>query len=209
MTGRIEVDGLCVEYEPGKPVLRGVSFAAEPGETIAILGKTGSGKSTLTAALVRLVEAKSGSIRIDGVDIRLFDRRHLREVVGLVLQEPYLFSRSMRENVELGTGKLSDDEIERASRLSGLVPVVASFEGKWDTAVGEEGVKVAAHLREDLLLRRREAQPIADQLARVLGKIAEVAARFLVRVLLAAVGRVRRGAGAPDLVAGPRKPWWT
>jgi ATP-binding cassette subfamily B protein len=139
-------------------VLKDVSFTAEPGETIALLGRTGSGKSTLVAALARLVEPSSGSIRIDGADIRLFDRRELREVVGIVLQEPYLFSRSMRENVELGTGTLSEGELERASRLSGLAPVVASFEAGWETAVGEEGVTLSGGQRQRLALARALAK---------------------------------------------------
>jgi ATP-binding cassette, subfamily B, bacterial len=156
--GRVEVEGLSVEYERGKPVLRGLSFAAEPGETIAILGKTGSGKSTLAAALVRLVEPSSGSIRLDGVDIRLYDRRELRELIGVVLQEPYLFSRSMRENVELGTGALSGSELERASRLAGLAQVVASFGAGWETAVGEEGVTLSGGQRQRLALARALAK---------------------------------------------------
>jgi ATP-binding cassette, subfamily B, bacterial len=156
--GRIEVEGLCVEYEPGQPVLRGLSFTVEPGETVAILGKTGSGKSTLAAALVRLVEPSSGSIRIDGRDIRLWDRRALREAVGLVLQEPYLFSRSMRENLELGTGRLPEEELERASRLACLPPVLASFEAGWETAVGEEGVTLSGGQRQRLALARALAK---------------------------------------------------
>jgi ATP-binding cassette subfamily B protein len=155
---RVEFDRLCVEYEPGKPVLRELSFAAEPGETVAVLGRTGSGKSTLVAALVRLVEPSSGAIRVDGVDIRRMDRRDLRETVGLVLQEPYLFSRSMRQNVELGTGALTEDELARASRLSGLDPVVASFEAGWETAVGEEGVTLSGGQRQRLALARTLAK---------------------------------------------------
>jgi ATP-binding cassette, subfamily B, bacterial len=155
--GRVEVDRLWVEYESGKPVLRDVSFSAEPGETVAILGRTGSGKSTLVAALVRLVEPSSGAIRLDGRDIRLLGRRRLREEIGLVLQEPYLFSRSMRENVELGTGSLSEEELERASRLSALSAVVASFEAGWETAVGEEGVTLSGGQRQRLALARELA----------------------------------------------------
>jgi ATP-binding cassette subfamily B protein len=156
--GRIEIEDLRVEYEPGRQVLRGLSFTVEPGETVAILGKTGSGKSTLAAALVRLVEPSSGSIRIDGRDIRLWDRRALREAVGLVLQEPYLFSRSMRENLELGTGGLSEEELERASRLACLSPVLASFEAGWETAVGEEGVTLSGGQRQRLALARALAK---------------------------------------------------
>jgi ATP-binding cassette subfamily B protein len=152
--GRVEVEGLTVEYEPGQPALRDLSFTVEPGEVLAVLGRTGSGKSTLVAALTRLVEATAGSIRIDGVDIRSMDRRWLRRNVGLVLQEPYLFSRSLRANVELGTGELPDGELERASRLSGLAPVVAGFESGWDTAVGEEGVTLSGGQRQRLAIAR-------------------------------------------------------
>jgi ATP-binding cassette subfamily B protein len=156
--GRVEIEDLAVEHEAGKPVLRGVSFSVESGETVAILGRTGSGKSTLAAALVRLVEPSSGTIRIDGTDIRLIDRRRLRETVGLVLQEPYLFSRTMRENVELGTGELSDEELERAARLSGFAQVAASFESGWATAVGEEGVTLSGGQRQRLALARALAK---------------------------------------------------
>jgi ATP-binding cassette subfamily B protein len=151
---RIEIEGLTVEYESGKKVLDDVSLTVEEGETIAILGKTGSGKSTLVASLVRLVEPSSGRIRLGGVDIRDLSRRELREAVGLVLQEPYLFSRSLRENVELGTGKLPEAELERASRVSALAPVVDSFDARWDTAVGEEGVTLSGGQRQRLALAR-------------------------------------------------------
>jgi len=156
--GRVEFDRLCVEYEPGKPVLKDVSFAVEEGETVAILGKTGSGKSTLAAALVRLVEPSSGSIRVGGTDIADLDRRALRERIALVLQEPYLFSRSLRENAELGSGPLPDAELERAARLSALKSVVASFEKGWDTAVGEEGVTLSGGQRQRLALARALAK---------------------------------------------------
>ncbi len=151
---RIDIDGLRVEYEHGKSVLEDVSFSVEAGETVAILGRTGSGKSTIAAALVRLVEPVSGSIKLDGVDIRHIDRRRLRGLVGLVLQEPYLFSRTMRENVELGTGELSDEELERAAALSGFTQVVESFEGRWSTMVGEEGVTLSGGQRQRLALAR-------------------------------------------------------
>ena len=150
----VEFDRVSVEHESGKRVLSDVSFSVSGGETVAILGRTGSGKSTLAAALVRLVDTCGGSIRLDGVDIREMDRRALRDAVGLVLQEPYLFSRSLRENVELGSGELDDRELERAARLSGLAPVVASFGTGWSTAVGEEGVTLSGGQRQRLAIAR-------------------------------------------------------
>jgi ATP-binding cassette subfamily B protein len=151
---RIEFDGLTVEYEAGKKILDDVSFTVESGETVAILGRTGSGKSTIAAALVRLVDPSSGSIRLGGVDIRDMDRRRLRQKVGLVLQEPYLFSRSLRENVELGSGPLDDAELGRAAHISALESVVSSFDTSWSTAVGEEGVTLSGGQRQRLALAR-------------------------------------------------------
>ncbi|HUX39396.1 MAG TPA: ABC transporter ATP-binding protein [Rectinemataceae bacterium] len=151
---RLVVEGLTVEHEAGKPVLIDVSFSLEPGETLAILGRTGSGKSTLAAALARLVEPARGRILIDGVDIRELDRRLLRERVGLALQEPWLFSRSMRENLELGTGELPDTELGRAARLSALGPVVTSFPEGWATSIGEGGVTLSGGQRQRLALAR-------------------------------------------------------
>ncbi len=153
-SGRIDIEDLSVEYEAGKSVLKGVSFSVLPGQTVALLGRTGSGKSTIAAALVRLVEPASGSIKLDGTDIRLIDRRRLREMIGLVLQEPYLFSRTMRENVELGSGELPEDELSRAARLSGFDRVASSFDTGWSTAVGEEGVTLSGGQRQRLALAR-------------------------------------------------------
>ncbi|MDP3177072.1 MAG: ABC transporter ATP-binding protein, partial [Spirochaetaceae bacterium] len=150
----VEFDRVCVEHESGKRVLSDVSFSVSGGETVAILGRTGSGKSTLAAALVRLVDTCGGSIKLDGVDIRDMDRRALRDAVGLVLQEPYLFSRTLRENVELGSGELDDRELERAARLSALASVVASFGTGWSTAVGEEGVTLSGGQRQRLAIAR-------------------------------------------------------
>jgi ATP-binding cassette subfamily B protein len=200
--GRVELRELCVEYERGKPVLSDISFTVESGETVAILGKTGSGKSTLAAALVRLVEPSSGSILIDGEDIRLMDRRALRERVGLVLQEPFLFSRSLRENLELGTGELPEEELERASRLAGLSPVVASFEAGWGTAVGEEGVTLSGGQRQRLALARALAKRprvlVLDDTLSALDTETDAAVR---RALAGEASREARAAGrAPTTI---------
>ncbi len=152
--GPIEFEGVTVEYEAGRPALKGLSFRVEEGETLAILGRTGSGKSSIAAALLRLVEPQEGRIRLGGIDIREIDRRHLRESVGLVLQEPYLFSRSLRANVELGTGPLGEAELERAGSLSGLASVVASFPDGWATQVGEGGVTLSGGQRQRLAIAR-------------------------------------------------------
>lgn len=152
--GPIEFEGVTVEYEAGRPALKDLSFRVEEGETLAILGRTGSGKSSMAAVLLRLVEPQVGRVRLGGIDIREIDRRHLRESVGLVLQEPYLFSRSLQANVELGSGPLGDGELERAGRLSGLAAVVESFPAGWATEVGEGGVTLSGGQRQRLAIAR-------------------------------------------------------
>jgi ATP-binding cassette, subfamily B, bacterial len=203
--GRVEVEGLCVEYEAGKPVLRDVSFTAEPGETVAILGRTGSGKSTLAAALVRLAEPSSGRILLDGVDIRAMDRQALRESVALVLQEPYLFSRSLRENAELGTGRLEAEELERSARLSALSAVVAGFEEGWDTAVGEEGVTLSGGQRQRLALARALAKRprvlVLDDTLSALDTETDAAVRRELAEEAAAEAEAGRGAATTIIVA--------
>lgn len=207
---RVDIEGLSVEYESGKPVLRDLSLAIEAGETVAILGRTGSGKSTLASALVRFVEPCSGSIRLDGVDIRSMDRRALRETIGLVLQEPYLFSRSLRENAELGTGELADRELEEAASISALSPVVASFEAGWGTAVGEEGVTLSGGQRQRLALARELAKRprvlVLDDTLSALDTETDAAVR---RALIGEYGADgggsrRRGLGATTIIIAHR-----
>lgn len=184
--GPIVFEDVTVEYEAGRPALQGLSFRVEEGETLAILGRTGSGKSSIAAALLRLIDLQAGRILVGGVDIREIDRRALREGVGLVLQEPYLFSRSLRANVELGTGGLSDLELERASRLSGLAPVVDSFPGAWDTEVGEGGVTLSGGQRQRLaiarVLAKRPPILILDDSLSALDTETEAAVRRSLRV---------------------------
>lgn len=99
--GSIEFDDVCFDYGDGVPVLQHISFCVQPGQTVGILGSTGCGKSTLVQLIQRLYTATSGHVRLSGVDVNDIERHHLRRSVGLVLQEPFLYSRTIGENIAI------------------------------------------------------------------------------------------------------------
>jgi ATP-binding cassette subfamily B protein len=152
--GAIEFDDVSFEYEEGRPVLSNVSFRIEPGQTVALLGRTGSGKSTIAQLVARLADPKSGSVRIGGTDLRRASKRELRKRVALVLQEPFLFSMSLRDNVELGIGAADPGAIEAAAETAGMARMVAGFEEGWDTQVGEHGVTLSGGQRQRAAIAR-------------------------------------------------------
>lgn len=129
--------------EQGPDIIKDVSFAIEKGSTIGILGGTGSGKSTLMYLLDRLYPVTKGKITIGGVDIRDIDSDYLRSNIGLVLQEPYLFSRSLKDNIAIANDKAQFADIEEASRIASLDHAINHFKHGYDTFVGERGVTLS------------------------------------------------------------------
>ncbi len=146
--------------EDGQPsdssdhVLRGVSFVAEPGQTVAILGPSGSGKSTIINLLLRLYDYRRGSIRLDDAELRDLDRRAARSQFGVIMQQPFLYSKSLRENIKLARGAASDDEMIEATQIACVHDSVASFEHGYDTVVGERGVTLSGGQRQRVALAR-------------------------------------------------------
>jgi len=135
-------------------VLNGLSFRVEPGRTLAILGPSGSGKSTLVNLLLRLYEGYEGTITLDGRDIRDFDRKALRSQIGAVLQDPFLYSRSLRDNIRLGNGGADDAAITAASTAACVHESIQSFEHGYDTVIGERGVTLSGGQRQRVALAR-------------------------------------------------------
>lgn len=158
--GEIVFEDVHFEYEKGKPILKGVSFEIEKGSTIAILGATGSGKSSLVHLLLRLYDYSKGSIRIDGMELKHISREWIRENVGIVLQEPFLFSRSIRENIRLGTGQLSEEQIMAAARTACVDDAIQEFEKGYDTIVGERGVTLSGGQRQRVAIARTIARNV-------------------------------------------------
>ncbi len=141
--GDLEFKGVSFEYEAGKPVLKDISFSVKQGQTVAILGPTGSGKTSLVHLLARLYDYQEGSITINGVDIKEIEKKWLRKHIGLVLQEPFLFSRTIKQNIGLAKVEVNDDEIFEAAHIASVHDVIMTFEDGYETAVGEKGVTLS------------------------------------------------------------------
>lgn len=141
-------------YPEGKPVLQGLDFTVKSGETVGIVGPTGSGKSTLVNLIPRLFDPVSGQILLDGVCLTELDRQWLRENVGIVLQEPFLFSRTVGENIRLGAADAELHEIERAARTAAIHQSILDFEKGYDTLVGERGVTLSGGQKQRLAIAR-------------------------------------------------------
>lgn len=151
--GAVSFDGVDFSYEPGEPVLRDVSLDVEPGTFVGVVGPTGSGKTTLTKLLLRLYDPDEGAVRLDGHDLRDLDTTTLRDSVGLVAQEPYLFSGTVRENLAYGTDP-TEEEIERAARIARAHEFVTELPAGYDTPVGQRGVKLSGGQRQRIALAR-------------------------------------------------------
>lgn len=151
--GDIVFDHVSFCYET-QPVLRDLSFTIRKGETFAILGGTGSGKSTLVQLLARLYDAQQGSISIGGVDVREISHRELRSNVGLVLQEPFLFSQTIRENIAAAKENATDEEIREAARIACVDEAIESFPQGYDTIIGERGVTLSGGQKQRVAIAR-------------------------------------------------------
>jgi ABC-type multidrug transport system fused ATPase/permease subunit len=137
----------------GNPVLRGVSFEVAPNETVALVGPTGAGKSTLASLLVRLADPDGGSIRIGGVDLRDLDPEELRRTAAIVFQESFLFATTVRENLCLGV-PASDEEVVAAARLARAHDFIQALPSGYDTVLGERGVSLSGGQRQRLAIAR-------------------------------------------------------
>lgn len=150
--GDIVFDNVSFSYT-AEPVLSSVSFTVPAGTTLGILGPTGSGKSTLAYLLNRLYEPQSGSISVGGVDIKDYNRRYLRRNIGLVLQDPFLFSKTVAENLSL-TGEASPDRMRAATDIADVTGDIESFRAGFDTVVGEKGVTLSGGQKQRLCIAR-------------------------------------------------------
>ncbi|MCS7313849.1 MAG: ABC transporter ATP-binding protein [Bryobacterales bacterium] len=135
----IEFDGVWFAYKDEDWVLRDVSFRIEPGQTVAVVGHTGAGKTTLVSLLLRFYDVQRGSIRIGGVDIREFDPRELRRQFGVVLQDPHLFSGTIGDNIRLGTEWITEDELVRAAEQVNLLEYINSLPAGFAQPLRERG----------------------------------------------------------------------
>jgi ATP-binding cassette subfamily B protein len=153
--GGVKFENVTFRYfGGGEPVLKNVSFEAAPGETVALLGATGSGKTTIINLLPRFYDPSEGSIRIDGHDLREVTIESLRAQIGIVLQETTLFSGTIRENIAFGKPEASQDEIEAAARSAQAHDFILSFPDGYDTRVGERGVTLSGGQKQRVAIAR-------------------------------------------------------
>lgn len=154
VTGQVVFEDVLFEYVPDRPVLRGVSLSAAPGDMVALVGHTGAGKSSVINILLRFYEIKSGRITIDGHDIRQVTTDSLRRQVGLVLQEPFLFSGTVRDNIRFGKLAATDEEVVAAAKAVNLHDFIESLPFGYDTEVQERGSTLSQGQRQLLSFAR-------------------------------------------------------
>ena len=154
ISGGIEFRNVHFSYGEGVPVLRGIDLKVAPGQTVAILGATGCGKSSMVHLLSGLYRCTGGSILLDGNDIDTIKRKWLRSHVGLVLQEPFLYSRTIRENIGVVKPGIADADIFEASKDAAIHHVILDFENGYDTDVGEKGVTLSGGQKQRVAIAR-------------------------------------------------------
>lgn len=159
--GNIEFKNVCFGYEEYDDVLKDISFSVRPGQTVAILGSTGSGKTSLVQLLQRLYLATAGEIILDGVNINDIARGHLRSNIGIVLQEPFLYSRSIRDNIRIAAPHSGEEEVHNFARVAAIHDVIQGFEKGYETMVGERGVTLSGGQRQRVAIARMLMQQAA------------------------------------------------
>ncbi len=152
--GRVTFDNVSFGYLAGRPVLENVSFTAEPGQIIALLGPTGSGKTTITNLIPRFYDVTEGAILVDGVDIRDVVLESLRSQIGIVMQETLLFGNTVRENIAFGRPEATQEEIEMVAQAAAAHDFITGFPNGYDTDVGERGVTLSGGQRQRIAIAR-------------------------------------------------------
>lgn len=155
ITGEIEFKDVTFKFDDTtNQLLKGISFKVKAGQTVAIVGKTGSGKSTIAKLLTRLSEYNDGEILLDGVNIKDIDKKYLRQNVGLVLQDPFLFSRTVYENIAITDKSIEPDKVRKAARISAIEHDISGFEKGYDTVVGEKGATLSGGQKQRVAIAR-------------------------------------------------------
>jgi ATP-binding cassette subfamily B protein len=152
--GRVEFERVSFQYEPDKPLIEDLSLVAEPGHTVAIVGPTGAGKTTLVNLIMRFYEVDSGRITLDGVDITAMRRDALRGEIGMVLQDAWLFGGTIRDNIAYGDPGASEEEILAAARAAFVDRFVRSLPDGYDTVIDDEGNNVSAGEKQLITIAR-------------------------------------------------------
>lgn len=155
MRGEVVFTDVCFAYAESNRTLDNISFHCNPGQSVALLGSTGSGKTTLVNLLPRFYEYSSGSLTLDGIELNKYSRQFLRQHIGIVEQEPFLFSRTISDNIIYGVNRdVSSEEIEDAARAAAIHESILSFPNGYDTLVGEKGVTLSGGQKQRVAIAR-------------------------------------------------------
>lgn len=154
MQGKVEFREVCFTYTNKEPALEDVSFTVQPGQTVAVVGQTGSAKTTLAKLINRTYDADCGQVLVDGVDVRKWSLEALRRQISIIEQDIFLFSQSIRDNIAFGKPGASDEEVREAARLAQADEFIREFENGYDTVIGERGVTLSGGQRQRLALAR-------------------------------------------------------
>jgi ABC-type multidrug transport system fused ATPase/permease subunit len=152
--GEIRFEHLTFGYAEDRPVLEEIELAIEPGKTVALIGHTGSGKTTLAALVPRFYDAGEGRVLVDGIDVRDVTRRSLRREIGVISQDPFLFSATVRENIAFGVLDATEERVERAARAAQAHEFVVELPQGYDTVIGERGITLSGGQRHRLAIAR-------------------------------------------------------
>lgn len=154
MTGKVEFRDVCFSYNSSEPVLEDVSFTVEPGQTVAVVGQTGSAKTTLARLINRTYDVDCGQVLVDGVDVRDWNLEALRRQISIIEQDIFLFSQSIRDNIAFGRPGASDEEVQQAARSAQADEFIQDFDQGYQTVIGERGVTLSGGQRQRLALAR-------------------------------------------------------
>ena len=152
--GRVTFENVSFEYLPGRPILRGVELDVPAGRTVALIGHTGSGKTTLTSLVPRFYDITAGRVTLDGTDVRGVKLASLRRAIGVISQDPFLFSATVRENIAFGAGDLPDEAIEAVARAAQAHEFIERLPQGYDTVIGERGITLSGGQRQRLAIAR-------------------------------------------------------
>jgi ATP-binding cassette, subfamily B, bacterial len=152
--GRLRFDQVTFGYDPARPVLHEIDLTIEPGRTVALIGHTGSGKTTLTTLVPRFYDVTAGRVLLDGADVRDVKVTELRRAIGIVSQDPFLFSTTVRENIAFGAAGATDEEIRSAARMAQAHEFISELPEGYDTVVGERGITLSGGQRQRIAIAR-------------------------------------------------------
>ena len=152
--GQVSFEGVTFGYEPGRPVLHDLDLELVPGRSVALIGQTGAGKTTVASLIPRFYDAQRGRVLVDGADVRSLTLTSLRREIGVIAQDAFLFSATVRENISFGRVDATDAEVERAARLAQAHEFIRALPNGYDTVIGERGITLSGGQRQRIAIAR-------------------------------------------------------